>query len=93
MPRRLPVERTIIGREQVFGEGKLRHHLLELAPEAPAHALTVLRQPVGRFETHGVIGRSHRGVPLKVPTRQIAAAGCINEELGMGATPRKIAGA
>jgi hypothetical protein len=40
-----------------------------------------------------VIGRSHRGAPLKVPTRQIAAAGCINEELGMGATPRKIAGA
>jgi hypothetical protein len=63
--RRLLVERTVIGGEQVFGEGELRHHLLELVPEAPPHAFTVLRQPVGRFETHGVIGRCHRGAPCE----------------------------
>jgi TRAP transporter TAXI family solute receptor len=67
--RRLLVERTVIGGEQVFGEGKLRHHLLELDPEAPPHAFAVLRQPVGRFKTHGVIGRSHRSAPRKVRGR------------------------
>src|SRR5204863_437129 len=39
MPRRLAVERAIIGGEQIFGEGQLRHHLFELDPEPPAHAM------------------------------------------------------
>ena len=54
MARRLPVERAIIGREQILGEGQLCHHPLQLDPEAPAHAVAVLRQPVGRFKTHGM---------------------------------------
>src|SRR5919106_925438 len=62
--RRLFVECTIVRREQILGEGKLRHHPLELDPEAPAHTLAVLRQPVGRLKTRGVIGRCHRGAPL-----------------------------
>src|SRR5205085_6563424 len=52
-----------VSRKQILGERKLRHHLLELDPEPPPHAFTVLRQPVGRFKTHGVFGRCHRGAP------------------------------
>ena len=54
MARRLLVERAIIGREQILGERQLRHHALELDPEAPAHAFAVFRQPIGRLKTHGV---------------------------------------
>src|SRR6478609_7110518 len=63
MARGLLVERAVVSRQQILGEGKFRHHLLELDPEPPAHAFAVLRQPVGRFKTHGVFGRWHRGAP------------------------------
>ncbi len=52
--RRLLVERAVIRRQQILGEGKLRHDPLEFDPEAPAHAFAVFRQPVGRLETHGM---------------------------------------
>ena len=62
--RRLLVEGAVVGREQVLGEGKLGHHLFQLDPETPAHALAVFREPVGRLKTHGVIGRCHRSDSL-----------------------------
>src|SRR5438045_1548143 len=52
--RRLLVERTVIGCEQVLGEGKLRYYPLEFDPEAPAHTFAVFGQPVGRLKTHGM---------------------------------------
>src|SRR5438067_905913 len=48
------VERTVIGCEQILGEGKLRYHPLQFDPEAPAHTFAVFGQPVGRLKTHGV---------------------------------------
>src|SRR5438552_9232563 len=59
MPRRLAVEGAVVGCEQILGERQFRHHLLELDPEPPAHAVAVLRQPVSRLEPHAVFGRCH----------------------------------
>src|SRR6478735_9385724 len=54
----------------IVGERKLGHHLLEFDPETPAHAFTVLRQPIGRFKTHAVFGRCHCRTPSgPVPTQ------------------------
>ena len=54
MARGLAVERAIIGREQILGEGEFCGDPFQFGPEAPAHAFVVLGQPVGRFKTHGM---------------------------------------
>jgi hypothetical protein len=53
------VERAVIRRQQVLGEGQLDGHPLQLAPELLAYALAILSQTVGRLISHAVF-RWHR---------------------------------
>jgi len=64
MARRLPVERAVIGGEQIFGERQMRDDALQLAPEAAAHAFTIFREPIGRLEADAVFGSHVRELPV-----------------------------
>src|SRR3954453_8797889 len=74
MARRLPVERAVIGREQILRERQMRGDTLQLAPEAAAHALTIFRELIGRLETDAVFGSHVRLTPRSSLGWQIAAS-------------------
>src|SRR5579859_2541192 len=80
MARRLPIEGTVIGAEQILGERQPGRDAFEFPPEAPADALVVSRQPIGRlkpnrvFRSHGASAPSQSA--LSWGSRAVPASSC-----------------
>jgi len=61
--RRLFVTRNNKAASRSSAKGSFATTRFKLSQKATAHALKVLRQPVGRFKPNGVFGRCLAGVP------------------------------
>src|SRR6266702_6559548 len=87
MARRLPIERAVIGGKQVFRERQMRGDTLQLAPEAAAHALAILGEPISRLEADAVFGSHIRKLPFS-PARPMAASDT-DHKMGMRPAPAR----